>query len=64
MEIKTGGKELIEKGVASLVALQKKIDAVPKMPKPMFKMIVTAVGDSAYTREDGIVVCPLSALRP
>lgn len=64
VEIKTGGKELIEKGVASLQTLSRKIDAVEKMPKPAFRMILTAFGDSAYTREDGIVVCPVSALRP
>ena len=30
-----------------------------------FKMILTAVGSFAYTRkEDGIVVCPISALKP
>lgn len=35
-----------------------------KMKKPSFKMVLTAVGDFAYTRpEDGIVVCPISALK-
>ena len=29
-----------------------------------FKMVVTATGDSAYQRPDGIIVCPLGALRP
>ena len=29
-----------------------------------FKMIVTATGDCAYQRKDGIVVCPMSCLRP
>ena len=64
VEIKTGGKELIEKGVASLRTLSRKIGAVEKMPKPSFRMILTALGDSAYMREDGIVVCPIGALRP
>ena len=31
---------------------------------PSFKMILTAVGDFAYTREDGIIVCPLGCLKP
>lgn len=65
VEIKTGGKDLIEKGVRSLCALQAKINAAKKLPGPAFMMVLTAVGDSAYTRpEDGIVVCPLSCLRP
>ena len=64
VEIKTGGKELIEKGIASLMELQRRIEAASKMQKPEFKMILTAVGDCAYTREDGIVVCPISCLRP
>ena len=47
------------------IALQTKIGAAKKLPDPSFRMILTAVGDSAYTRkEDGIVVCPLSCLRP
>lgn len=64
VEIKTGGKELIEKGTASLMELQRRIETASKMQKPEFKMILTAVGDCAYTREDGIVVCPISCLRP
>lgn len=64
VEIKTGGKELIEKGIASLMELQRRIETASKMQKPEFKMILTAVGDCAYTREDGIVVCPISCLRP
>ena len=47
------------------MALQTKIEAAKKLPKPSFRMILTEVGDSAYTRkEDGIVVCPLSCLMP
>ena len=35
------------------------------MRKPVFRMILTAVGDYAYVRkEDGIIVCPISALKP
>ena len=35
------------------------------MKKPSFRMILTAVGDIAYSRkEDGIIVCPLTALKP
>jgi hypothetical protein len=36
-----------------------------KMKAPSFKMVLTAVGRVAYRRpEDGILVCPLSALKP
>lgn len=64
VEIKTGGKELIEKGAASLTSLSAKINTAVHMAKPAFMMILTAVGDAAYTRPDGIVVCPISCLKP
>ena len=61
-EVKTGGKRLIEEGAETLNALAKLI-AVKALPPPAFRMILTAVGEYAYTRkEDGIIVCPLSAL--
>ena len=62
-EIKLGGDALVEEGVASLSALAKLI-AAKKMPQPAFRMVVTAVGDFAYRRPDGVWVCPLSALKP
>ena len=35
------------------------------MKRPAFKMVLTAVGEYAYRRkEDGIIICPISALRP
>ena len=44
--------------------LSERIDTV-RMKEPSFKMILTAAGDYAYRRpEDGVFVCPLSALRP
>lgn len=64
VEIKTGGDSLIEKGVKTLEALSAKIDTT-RMPPPAFRMVLTAVGDYAYTRkEDGIIVCPIGCLRP
>ena len=64
MEIKLGGDELIGKGASTLDKLAAKID-VGRMNPPAFKMVLTAVGDYAYTRkEDGIIVCPIAALRP
>ena len=64
VEIKLGGDELIGKGASTLDKLAAKID-VGRMNPPAFKMVLTAVGDYAYTRkEDGIIVCPIAALRP
>ena len=63
IEIKIGGKELIEKGAKTLHRLADRIDTA-KMKKPSFKMILTAVGDFAYTREDGIIICPIACLKP
>ena len=34
-----------------------------KLKEPAFKMILTAVGNLAYKREDGIYVVPISSLR-
>lgn len=63
VEIKLGGDSLIEEGAATLNALAKIVDPV-KMRVPSFKMVLTAVGEFAYTRPDSVIVCPLSALRP
>ena len=63
VEIKVGGEKLTEKGASSLNRLADKIDAASTKP-PKFKMVLTAVGDIAYCRPDGVLVCPISALRP
>ena len=63
IEIKLGGKELIEKGAATLKKLAERIDTV-KMSSPSFLMVLTATGDFAYRRDDGIVVCPIGCLKP
>ena len=64
VEIKVGGGSLIEKGAATLTALERKIDT-SKMRSPSFKMVLVAEGEFAYRRrEDGVVVCPLGCLRP
>ena len=64
VEIKIGGETLIESAAKSLKKLSELIAAKGLQP-PSFKMVLTAVGDYAYRRkEDGIIVCPLSALRP
>ena len=63
IEIKLGGEELIEKGASTLNSLASTVDD-RRMRAPAFKMVLTAKGAFAYTRPDGVIVCPLSALRP
>ena len=63
VEMKIGGRELVEKGAASLKKLASKLD-VTKSHAPSFLMVLTATGDFAYRREDGVIVCPLSCLKP
>ena len=63
VEVKLGGDALIEKGVKSLLAVADKID-LTRMKKPSFLMVLVADGDFAYRRKDGIIICPIGALRP
>ncbi len=63
VEIKLGGATLIEKGARSLLALAAKLDPA-KLSRPSFLIVLVADGDIAYRRPDGIIVCPLSALKP
>lgn len=62
IEIKLGGDRLIEQGAASLLALSAKIDT-DKMREPSFMMVLTATGDYAYRRTDGVLVVPVGTLR-
>ena len=63
VEVKLGGAPLIERGAEALRKLASRIDTT-KMAKPSFLMVLTAVGDCAYTRpDDGVVVCPIGCLR-
>jgi hypothetical protein len=62
IEIKLGGKELINEGAATLLKLAAKIDT-DKMKKPSFMMVVIGVGDYAYEREDGVKVVPIGCLK-
>ncbi|MCF0210922.1 MAG: ATP-binding protein [Bacteroidales bacterium] len=62
VEIKLGGQSLIDDGIATLNKLESTID-IKKMEKPSFKMILTAVGNLAYRREDGIYIVPISCLK-
>ena len=61
VEIKLGGDTLIEEGVESLLKLSSLIDE-EKMKKPSFLMVLTANGDFAYKRHDGVLVVPIGTL--
>ena len=63
VEMKLGGDRLIEEGVASLDGYLRLVES-RKAPRPVFRMVVTAVGEYAYRRKDGVIVCPVSALKP
>lgn len=62
IEIKLGGDHLINEGAKTLKALSEKIDT-DKMKAPSFLMVLTAVGDYAYRRDDGVYVVPIGALK-
>lgn len=62
IEIKLGGDILIEEAATNLKKLASKIDT-DKMNKPSFLMILTATGDFAYRRNDGIYVVPIGTLK-
>ncbi|MCR4941132.1 MAG: DUF4143 domain-containing protein [Treponemataceae bacterium] len=61
IEVKLGGDDLIEEGAKTLKALEKNID-IGKMKAPGFKMVLTAIGDYAYKREDEVLVVPITSL--
>ena len=63
VEVKLGGTTLIEEGVKTLERLSSLTD-VKLRRRPVFKMVLTAVGEYAYRRGDGILVCPIGSLRP
>ncbi len=62
IEIKLGGDNLINQGVKTLLSLADKIDT-GKMKSPSFLMVLTAVGDYAYRREDGVLIVPVGSLK-
>lgn len=61
IEVKLGGDKLIEEGVESLLKLSKLIDT-DKMKAPAFLMVLTATGNIAYRRPDGVLVVPIGTL--
>ena len=62
VEIKLGGDKAIDEGVETLNRLSAQIDTGVMEP-PAFKMILTGLGDIAYTRKDGIHIVPVGCLR-
>lgn len=63
IEIKLGSEQGIADGVRTLKALADKLDT-SKMQKPSFLMVLTALGDFAYRRDDGVLVVPIASLGP
>jgi hypothetical protein len=62
IEIKLGGEKLIEEAVVTLQALASQIDT-ERMKAPAFLLVLTAVGDFAYRRQDGVYVVPIGCLK-
>ncbi|MBR1464389.1 MAG: ATP-binding protein [Prevotella sp.] len=62
IEVKLGGEKLIEEGVKSLKTLSETIDT-SRMRNPSFLMVLTAAGQYAYQRSDGIFVVPIGCLK-
>lgn len=62
IEIKLGGDKLIEEGASTLIKMGSVIDTT-RMQTPSFMMILTAVGQFAYRRKDGIYVVPIGCLK-
>ena len=62
VEVKIGGDTLIEEGVKNLKKLSQKID-FDRMNEPSFMMVLTAIGDYAFRRSDGVWIVPIAALK-
>ena len=63
VEVKLGGGALINDGAHTLITLQNLLDT-DRIGHPAFLMVLTATGNFAYRREDGVVVCPIGCLKP
>ncbi|MCH5238721.1 MAG: ATP-binding protein [Muribaculaceae bacterium] len=62
IEIKLGGDKLIEEGVKNLLKLKNTIDT-NKMGDPSFMMVITATGQFAFQRSDGVYIVPINTLK-
>lgn len=60
-EIEEGAEHLTE--IVRLIAEYNKSEEQCPLRMPDLLMVITG-GEHAYTREDGVIVCPISALRP
>ena len=68
IEVKLGSNEIEEgaghlKEIKRLVAEYNKSETQCPLRLPDLLMVITG-GKYAYTRDDGVVICPISALRP
>ena len=68
IEVKLGSSEIEEgaehlKEIVRLIAEYNKSETQCPLRMPDLLMVITG-GEHAYTREDGVIVCPLSALKP
>ena len=62
IEIKLGGENNIIEGISNLNRLEAKLD-YNRMPKPTFKMVLTAVGPYAYRNPEGVWIVPVGTLK-
>ncbi len=58
-----GGETLVDARASTLLKLAGKIDST-RMKSPSFLMVLTATGEYAYQRNDGVLVIPIAALKP
>ncbi len=61
IEIKLGAKE-IDEGAKNLLNFKNSISSNEKPPKSL--IVICGMSNSAYKREDGIIVVPITALKP
>ena len=62
LEVKLGGENNINEGVANILKLARNIDT-DKMHAPSFMAVIVGVGKYAYQREDGVYVLPIGCLK-
>lgn len=63
IEVELGGTRPVDEGAASVAAAAASIDHERTRP-PSFLAVVTAIGEYAYRRPDGVHVLPLALLGP
>lgn len=61
IEVKLGGPKLINEGASNLLKIAANLDTA-KMKAPSFLMVLTAVGQYAYYRNDNVLVVPIGCL--